>query len=66
MKNKPTKKDLLERAENVRFETHASSLLNEAMNDYQSQQPILLQDDLRGAEKAWGVLANQFVGHEKF
>ena len=66
MKNQPTMKDLLAEAASLHFEVHKSSMLNDAMSDYEAQQPALEQDDLGKTDEAWGVLANQVVGHETF
>jgi hypothetical protein len=66
MKDQPTKEDLLAEAENLRFETRESSVLDDAMSDYEAQQSVLAQADFGESEEAWGVLANQVVGHETF
>ena len=66
MKKQPTKKDLLAEAEKLRFKKRKSSMLNDAISDYEAKQPALSQDDLRKEEEVWSVIANQVVGQETF
>ena len=66
MINPETKKALLEQAESIRFEEQESTVLADAVRDYEAQQPQLDYGDLGKSEEAWSVLANQVVGHETF
>ena len=66
MSNPETKQALLEQAQSIRFEEQKSTVLADAVRDYEKQQPALDHGDLGKSEEAWSVLANQVVGHETF
>jgi len=41
-----------------------STILQDALEEFEKSREALDQDEFRKWEEAWSVLANQFVGHE--
>lgn len=60
MKPNPAVNDLKEPT----ITSEPSTVLDEALADFQKSRSALDQDEFCNWEQAWSVLANQFVGHE--
>ncbi len=50
--------------EDVELASEPSTLLLEAIDEYEKSRPELDQDEFRSSEEAWSLLANQVVGRE--
>jgi len=60
-----TGQDLCREVEDVQFEEHPSTILQDAMEDYErSQADILIDEAALERGRAWSLLANKLVGHE--
>lgn len=51
-------------ADEVTFESEPSTVLEEAIQEFEKSRQELYQDEASNSEEAWSILANQIVGHE--
>ncbi|MEK7501818.1 MAG: hypothetical protein AAB629_02750 [Patescibacteria group bacterium] len=56
--------DLKSQFEKIEFETHPSSIIEEAERDYLAQQDPLATDDVSSSFIALSIIGNHFVGQE--
>jgi hypothetical protein len=66
MSAQETKAALFAQVESITFSSQTSTVLEDAVRDYETKQPTPDQGDLGKSEEAWSLLANQVVGHETF
>ena len=55
---------VLMQADDLALAAEPSTLLAEAIEEYETSRPELDQDQFRNSAAAWSLLANQVVGHE--
>ena len=60
MKREPVVVD----ADDVTFESEPSTILKDAVDEFEKSRQEAGEDEWGHSEEAWSILANQVVGHE--